>query len=228
VIPGARLIILGRQGAGKGTQCVRLSRHFVVPHISTGDILRGAVAEHTELGLAAKAIMDKGGLVGDDVMIGIVAERLQKPDTVTRGYILDGFPRTIPQADGLNALLAEIGQPLEAVVLMEVDRERLRDVVLKRLAARRVCNVCGTNFAATGLERQPWICDFCGGDVLQREDDTEEAINYRLDLYESNTSPLIDYYARTGLLVVVDGIGTPDAVLSRLVVAVENRQRRPR
>jgi adenylate kinase len=222
VIPGARLIILGRQGAGKGTQCVRLSRHFVVPHISTGDILRGAASEHTELGMAAKAIMDKGGLVGDDVMIGIVAERLQKPDTVTRGYILDGFPRTVAQAKALDGITSE--KPIHVVIDLEVPR----DVVLKRLAARRVCNVCGTNFAATGLERQPWICDFCGGDVLQREDDTEEAINHRLDLYESNTSPLIDYYARTGLLVVVDGIGTPDAVLSRLVVAVENRQRRPR
>jgi len=222
VIPGARLIILGRQGAGKGTQCVRLSRHFVVPHISTGDILRSAVAEGTELGRAAHAIMDRGGLVGDDVMIGIVAERLAKDDTRTRGYILDGFPRTVAQAEGLEKITAE--KPIDVVIDLEVPR----DVVLQRLAARRVCTVCGQIYAASGLERQPWICDFCGGDVQQREDDTHDSINRRLDLYESQTTPLIDHFATRGLLVLVDGIGTPEAVLSRLVVAVENRQRRRR
>ena len=218
MIPGARLIILGRQGAGKGTQCVRLSRHYVVPHISTGDMLRAAVREGTELGLMAKQIMDSGGLVGDDIMIGLVDERLIRDDARTRGYILDGFPRTVAQAEALDKLTDE--RPIHVVIDLDVPR----DIVLQRISARRVCRDCGTNYTATGLEIQPWICDVCGGDVGQRDDDTPDAINHRLDLYESQTEPLITYYGDQARLVVVNGVGHPDHVFQRLTDVVEQRR----
>jgi adenylate kinase len=220
MIPGARLIILGRQGAGKGTQCVRLSRHYVVPHISTGDMLRSSVRERTELGLMAKEIMDAGGLVGDDIMIALVEDRLSRPDAVTRGYILDGFPRTVVQAEALDEITKE--RPLDVVIDLDVPRE----IVLERISARRVCRDCGTNYTATGSEPSPWICDVCGGDVMQRDDDTPDAVNRRLDLYETQTAPLIDYYSREGRLAVVNGVGHPDHVFRRLTQTVEARRRR--
>jgi adenylate kinase len=216
VIPGARLILLGRQGAGKGTQCVRLSRHYVVPHISTGDMLRAAVRERTELGLMAKEVMDSGGLVGDDIMIGIVDERLRRPDADSRGYVLDGFPRTVAQAEALDKITVD--RPIHIVIDLDVPR----DVVLNRISARRVCRDCGTNYTATGFERQPWTCEVCGGDVMQRDDDTPDAVNRRLDLYESQTAPLIEYYEAQARLVVVDGVGDPDVVFQRLAVSVDN------
>ena len=219
MIAGARLILLGRQGSGKGTQCIRLSRHYVVPHVSTGDILRAAVREGTELGKQAKEIMDAGSLVSDEIMIGIVAERLERRDASTRGYLLDGFPRTVPQAKALGDLTVE--RPVHVVVDLDVPRE----LVLDRLSRRRVCNVCQTNYVATGLERPPWICDNCGGDVVQRDDDTPEAINHRLDLYESQTSPLIDHYDDAGTLAVVNGVGHPDDVFRRIVDTVERRRK---
>jgi adenylate kinase len=219
MIAGARLIILGRQGSGKGTQCIRLSRHYVVPHVSTGDILRAAVREGTELGKQAKEIMDAGSLVSDEIMIGIVAERLERRDASTRGYLLDGFPRTVPQAKALGDLTVE--RAVHVVVDLDVPRE----LVLDRLSRRRVCNVCQTNYVASGLERPPWICDNCGGDVVQRDDDTPEAINHRLDLYESQTSPLIDHYDDLGLLAVINGVGHPDDVFRRIVDTVERRRK---
>ena len=218
MIPGARLVILGRQGAGKGTQCVRLSRHYVVPHISTGDMLRAAVREGTELGKMAKEVMDAGGLVGDDIMIGIVRERLAKPDADTRGYILDGFPRTVAQAEALDMITA--AKPIHVAIDLDVPRE----IVLERLSSRRVCRDCGTNYTATGNEPSPWICDVCGGDVQQRADDTPEAVNRRLDLYESQTSPLIEYYASRGALSVINGVGQPEHVFQRLTDTVEARR----
>ncbi len=221
MIPGARLIILGRQGAGKGTQCVRLSRHFVVPHISTGDMLRAAVREKTELGLMAKEVMDAGGLVSDDIMIGIVRDRLSAPDADTRGYILDGFPRTLDQAVALDAICDELGKPIDVVLDLNVPRE----IVLERISARRVCRDCGTNYTASGNERSPWICDVCGGDVMQRDDDTPESVNRRLDLYEEQTFPLIQHYGDQNRLSVVNGVGQPDAVFDRLVKAVEHSRR---
>jgi adenylate kinase len=153
VIPGARLLILGRQGAGKGTQCVRLSRHYVVPHISTGDMLRAAVREGSALGVEARRYMDGGELLPDDVMIGIVEERLAKDDTSTRGYILDGFPRTVAQAEALVRITRE--RPIHVVIDLDVPRE----VVVQRLASRRTCQDCGTIYTASGRERLPWICD---------------------------------------------------------------------
>lgn len=219
MIPGARLIIVGRQGAGKGTQCTRLSRHYVVPHISTGDMLRAAVREGTELGIMAEKVINSGGLVGDDIMVGIVEERLSRPDAARRGYLLDGFPRTVVQAEALKEMTERIGKPIDLVIDLDVPRE----LVMERITSRRVCRDCGTNYTATGNERSPWICDVCGGDVVQRGDDTPEAISQRLDLYESQTSPLIKYYTQQGKLVVINGVGKPDDVLRRLISAIDNR-----
>ncbi len=219
MIPGARLILLGRQGAGKGTQCVRLSRHYVVPHISTGDTLRAAVREGTELGSLAKQVMDAGGLVGDEIMVGIVRERLSRDDARTRGYILDGFPRTVGQARSLDEITAI--RPIDVVLDLDVPR----DLVLQRISSRRVCRDCGTNYVATASEKHEWICEVCGGDVMQRDDDTPDAVNRRLDLYEEQTAPLIDFYGEQGRLAVVDGVGTPDHVFARLIDAVEGRRR---
>ena len=218
MIPGARLIILGRQGAGKGTQCVRLSRHFVVPHISTGDMLRSAVREGTELGKMAKQVMDSRSLVGDEIMVGIVEDRVNRDDARSRGYILDGFPRTVPQAVQLDRITDD--RPIDVVIDLDVPRE----LVLKRISARRVCRDCGTNYVATG-ERAESICEVCGGDVLQRDDDTPDAINRRLDLYEEQTAPLIEFYGNDGRLVVVDGVATPDVVFTRLTAAVDDSRK---
>jgi len=215
VIPGARLVLLGRQGAGKGTQCVRLSRHYVVPHISTGDMLRSAVKEGTEFGLKAKAIMDRGELVSDEIMGGVVEERLDRDDTRNRGYILDGFPRTVGQAELLQEITGHA--PLDLVIDLVVPT----DVVLERLAARRVCNDCGANYSVDVPPKYGWVCDNCGGDVVQRADDTPEAIQKRLDLYERETAPLIEWYSDRGLLVAVDGLGPADEVTKRLIAAID-------
>jgi len=219
MITGVRLIIIGRQGAGKGTQCLRMSRHYVVPHISTGDMLRAAVREGTELGRMAKRVIEAGQLVGDEIMIGLVKERLQQDDARTRGYILDGFPRTVAQAEALDQL--SLDRPIDAVIDIDVPR----DMVIDRISSRRTCRDCGTNYTVKGAEPSPWICDSCGGDVVQRADDTPVAINQRLDLYESQTSPLLDYYGRQGRLTVVDGSASPDEVFARLTSAVDASRR---
>lgn len=218
MINGARMVLLGRQGAGKGTQCVRLSRHYVVPHISTGDMLRAAVREGTELGKMAKAVIDAGQLVGDDIMVGLVRERLEADDARNRGYILDGFPRTAAQAIALDEITNE--RPVEMAIDLVVPRE----LVLSRLSARRVCRDCGANFQSTGVDPSPWTCDNCGGDVVQRDDDTPEAINRRLDLYETQTQPLIEYYGQTGRMFQIDGVGSPDEVFARLTEVIDGHR----
>ena len=218
MIPGARLVLLGRQGAGKGTQCVRLSRHYVVPHISTGDILRSAVREGTEFGKKAKAIMEAGDLVPDDIIVGIVDERLDRDDTRSRGFILDGFPRTVAQAAALLDITSPRG--IDLVINLEVPRE----VVLSRLAGRRVCADCGANYSREQPPKYATRCDVCGGDVIQREDDTDEAINRRLDVYEEQTAPLIAWFEERDLLVSVDGLGDPDAVSATLVRIIDSRR----
>jgi adenylate kinase len=215
VIPGARLVLLGRQGAGKGTQCTRLSRHYVVPHISTGDILRAAVREGTEFGKKAKELMDAGDLVPDDVMVGIVDERLDRDDTRTRGFILDGFPRTTTQAEELLRITAPRG--IDLAVNLDVPR----DVVLERLASRRVCADCGTNYSTDEPPKYGMTCDVCGGDVIHREDDTEEAITRRLDLYERETQPLIAWFEEREMITTIDGLGHPDEVTDRLVRVID-------
>ena len=214
MIQGVRLVILGRQGAGKGTQCVRLSNHYVVPHISTGDMLRAAVKEGTPLGRVAGEIMNSGGLLSDEIMVGIVRERLDQPDASGRGFILDGFPRTVGQAEALGAILEK---PLDLVIDLDVPRE----LVLERISSRRVCRDCGANYSATKNDPVSRICDRCGGDVVQRDDDTPDAVNKRLDIYDSQTSPLISFYNSQGILAVVNGVGHPDHVLDRLVVAID-------
>ena len=220
MIPGARVVILGRQGAGKGTQCARLSRHYVVPHISTGEILRAAVKDGTPLGQQAKRYMDGGELVPDEVMIGIVDERLRHADAMRRGYVLDGFPRTVAQAQALDGMITE--RPLDVVVDLEVSRE----IVLARLAARRVCVDCGANYSVAVPPKQDWTCDFCGGEVIQRDVDTEEAIARRLDLYDLQTAPLADYYKSQGIFDVVDGVGSADEVLTRIVAVIDSARER--
>jgi adenylate kinase len=218
VTSGVRLVVLGRQGAGKGTQCARLSRHYMVPHVSTGEMLRAAVKEGTELGRKAAEVMAAGALVPDDVMVGIVEQRLDDEDTTHRGYILDGFPRTVAQAKALARITA--ARPLDLVIDLHVPA----DVVLSRLADRRVCVDCGTNYSLAAPPRDDWRCDNCGGDVIQRHDDTPEAIRKRLDEYEEKTAPLIAWYRDRDLLEVVDGQGSLDEVTQRIVAAVESRR----
>ena len=206
--------MLGRQGAGKGTQALRLGDHFAVPHISTGDMLRAAVSDGTGFGGRAKSVMDEGGLVSDEIMVGIVDERLNDSDTTKRGYILDGFPRTEAQAVALEDITRE--RPLGAVLNLEVPE----DVVLDRITKRRVCTTCGHIYSVDEAPQDGWICDIDGGKVVQRDDDTEEAVRKRLDLYAAETLPLVDFYRDRGLLAEVDGLGSPDEVFARLLAAV--------
>ena len=215
---GVRMVMLGRQGAGKGTQCVRLSRHYVVPHISTGDMLRAAVREGTPLGRKAGELMAAGNLVPDDLMIDIVDDRLDRDDTTSRGYILDGFPRTVGQAEALEQITSS--RPLDLVVDLDVATE----VVLERLAGRRVCDDCSANYSVDAPPRYGWVCDNCGGDVVQRDDDTPAAIAKRLAEYEVNTAPLIEWYGERGLLEVIDGWGKTDEVSDRLFSAIDKRR----
>lgn len=213
---GIRLVLLGRQGAGKGTQATRLADHFGVAHVSTGDMLRAAVAAGTEFGLRAQAVMDAGQLVSDEIMVGVVDERLHQADALDRGYILDGFPRTEPQAKALEGIVADA--PLQVVVNLEVPEA----MVAERITKRRVCKANGGHIYSTDAPPTvPGVCDLCGGEVVQRADDTEEAVRKRLDLYAAETLPLVPFYAERGLLVEVDGVGSPDEVFARLVTAIE-------
>ena len=221
MVPGIRVVILGKQGAGKGTQCVRLARHYVVPHISTGDMFRAAAKSGTPFGQKAKDYMDRGELIPDDIVTGLVQERLDQQDTKGRGFVLDGFPRTVYQAESLSKLL-----PAERDINLVIDLEVPTEVVLERLAARRVCTDCGANYSLSDRPRVDWICDVCSGDVVQREDDTEDAIRRRLDLYEEQTAPLIAWYLERGLLVTVDGLGHPDQVSGRLIRAIDHWRER--
>ena len=220
MVPGVRLVVLGKQGAGKGTQCVRLSHHYVVPHISTGDMLRAAVKTGSSLGVKVKETMDRGELLGDDIIMEMVTDRLAEPDARARGFILDGCPRTTYQAEALAALL--LPDALDLVVDIEVPTVQ----VLRRLAGRRVCTDCGANYSVSSPPKVNWTCDVCGGEVIQREDDTEAAIRTRLELYERQTSPLVDWYASREQLALVNGVGSPDAVLRRIIRAVEDRRSR--
>ena len=214
---GVRLVMLGRQGAGKGTQATRLADHHEVPHISTGDMLRAAVSAGTEFGLKAKSVMDSGGLVSDDIMVGIVDERLNESDTTTRGYILDGFPRTEAQGKALEQITAD--RPLQVVVNLEVPEA----IVLERITKRRVCESCGTIYSVDSPPKNGWLCDVDGGNVVQRADDEEGAVRKRLDLYAAETLPLVPFYDQQGILVEVDGLGTTDEVFGRVLAAIEAR-----
>jgi adenylate kinase len=202
------IMLLGAPGAGKGTQASRIIDSYGLAHISTGDILRKAVADATPLGLEAKRYMDAGDLVPDEVVIGLVKERIQMPDCA-RGFMLDGFPRTLPQAEALDATLDEIGSALDAVVLIDVDIES----IVRRLTSRRQCTACGRVYnLLTDRPEVVDVCDDCGGEVYQRDDDTETTVRNRLEVYESSTAPLVEYYQAKGLLTPVDGNQAPDGV----------------
>ena len=198
-----RVIFLGPPGAGKGTQAQELAREWGVPHIATGDMLREAVAAKTALGLEAKRHMDSGGLVPDDVVIGLVGERLAQPDAKA-GCVLDGFPRTVAQAEALDALFARAGIALDRVIYFDVPRAEL----LRRLTGRRVCRACGRTFHL--VSAPPSVagkCDDCGGELYQRADDSEATVATRLDVYQKQTAPLLDYYRGRRLLAEVSGEG---------------------
>lgn len=208
-----RLVLLGAPGSGKGTQAQRMQLRHGVPQVSTGDLLREAVAAGTALGRAAKIVMDAGQLVADDIMLGIIRERLARPDAA-RGFILDGFPRTIAQADGLATQLTALGVTLDAVVLMEIGTE----ILLRRLAGRRSCRRCGRVFhVETNPPRPDDRCtDGAEHELFQRPDDNEDTLRKRLTVYCERTQPLIDYYAKKGLLKRIDANGTLDEVDARL------------
>ena len=205
------IVLLGAPGAGKGTQAAKLVEEFGTPHISTGDMLRAAVKAGTELGKKAKSFMDAGDLVPDDVIIGLVTERLGEPDT-EKGFILDGFPRTSAQAVALDAELSKLGRPLSAALLIDVDSE----VIVKRLTSRRMCKDCG--FIGSEANEQ---CPTCGGEMYQRDEDNEATVRNRLDVYEKSTSPLIDYYRGCDLLVSIDGDRDPNVVYADVKKALE-------
>ena len=202
------LILLGPPGAGKGTQAKLLAERYRIPHISTGDIFRAAIKEGTPLGTRAKSFLDRGLLVPDEIVIGIVSERLAEPDC-RNGFLLDGFPRTVPQADALDRYLTERKCPLTAVLDLEVGT----DLLLRRLTGRRVCRACGTPFhVETRRSRVEGQCDQCGGELYQRDDDKPETVAERLRVYAEQTAPLIDYYERRGLLRRVEASGSIDQV----------------
>lgn len=207
-----RLVLMGAPGAGKGTQADVMAKKLFVPHISTGDIFRAAMKAGTEMGKLAEQYISQGQLVPDEVTLGIVKDRLQEADCKD-GFILDGFPRTIAQADGLQEYLTSVGKPLDSVINIDVDLNSLVD----RLTGRRVCKSCGASFHLMyNPPAKEGICDDCGGELYQRKDDSEETIKNRLNVYVENSKPLIDYYAERGLLQEVDGNQAINQVLTAI------------
>jgi adenylate kinase len=209
---GMRLVLLGAPGAGKGTQAKMLIDKYGIPQISTGDILRKAVADGTPLGKEAKSYMDKGGLVPDSVVIGLVKERLVQ-DACEKGYILDGFPRTTPQAEELDKVLSTMNSPLDTALSVDIDKNDL----MKRLTGRRTCKSCQQMFNIHFTPPQKdGVCDKCGGELYQRDDDKEDTIRNRLDVYEKSTAPLIDYYGKKSILKSVEGAGSIDDIFNKI------------
>jgi len=212
-----KLMIMGPPGAGKGTQAERLVKDLDITHISTGDMFRAAIKEGTEMGNKAKEYMDKGQLVPDEVVVGMVKDRLSQPDCA-KGFLLDGFPRTLPQADALSNTLASMGIKLDGVINIEVPRERL----MARLTGRRVCKACGASFHVLfNVPQKNGVCDSCGGELYQRSDDNEETVSNRLDVYEAQTQPLIDYYQKKGVLININGDQDIDLVLKDILAALK-------
>ena len=214
-----RIILLGLPGSGKGTQAKLLSFKLRIPHISTGDILRDAIKNNTDLGDKAKSFLEKGGLVPDQVILGIIKKRLEKPDC-QNGFLLDGFPRTILQAEGLDGILKQVGKSIDLVIELKVPDS----LAVERLLTRLTCVRCGANFNLDS--NAPEIkgrCDFCGGGLKHRIDDTEEVIKNRLKVYHQQTSPIEKYYKRQGILVEVKGEGKADMILEQILKILEKK-----
>lgn len=208
-----RLIMLGPPGAGKGTQGAMLARALQVPHIATGDIFRQAVKEFTALGRKAQSYLERGELVPDEIVVEIVLERLQKPDC-GKGFILDGFPRTVKQAEAFEEFLRKEDKALQGVILLDVDPE----VLVERLSGRRICRKCGATYHVRYMpSREEGRCDKCGGELYQREDDREETVRHRLDVHESQTRPLRDYYKKRDLLYVFDAAQPIEGVFADIM-----------
>ena len=207
-----KLVLLGAPGAGKGTQAKKLTEKYTVPQISTGDILRKAVADGTPLGKEAKSYMDKGELVPDSVVIGLVKERIVRDDC-KNGYILDGFPRNTSQAEVLDKVLADMKAPLDTALSVDVEK----DALMKRLTGRRTCKGCQQMYNVHfSPPKKEGVCDKCGGELYQRDDDKEETIKNRLDVYEKSTAPLIDYYSKKGILKSVKGEGSIEDIFNNI------------
>ena len=209
-----RIVLLGAPGSGKGTQAQRLQAKYGVPQVSSGDLLRDAVARGTELGLKAKSVMDSGQLVSDDIVLGLIRDRLRRPDAAG-GFILDGFPRNIDQANSLNALLKELGQPIDAVLQLDVRKQTL----VQRLAGRRTCPTCGSVYNVHSLPPGVSTCSKDGAQLYQRPDDKEDVVAKRLEVYATQTQPLIEHYSKLGQLRIVAGEGELDAVFERMEAA---------
>jgi len=210
------ILFMGPPGAGKGTQAANIVNKYNLPHISTGDMLRAAIANQTELGMTAKRYVDKGNLVPDDVTIGIVKERLSEPDCKD-GFLLDGFPRTVEQAKALDEIMVGLTKSIEHVINIEVDFDILKD----RLTGRRICKDCGATYHVIfNPPIQADVCGKCSGDLYQRKDDNAETVESRLSVYTNQTKPLLDYYQNTGNLVNVNGLGDIDVVFTEIEKAL--------
>lgn len=211
-----RVVFLGPPGAGKGTQAKFLEGRYGACQVSTGDILRKAVQDCAPLGQRAAAYLDKGELVPDDVMLNLVAERLTEKDC-DKGFILDGFPRTVVQAEGLEGILRSLGREVESVLCMQVPQ----GVIIERLSGRRSCKKCGSLYhAAFNPPRRQGLCDRCDGELFQRQDDREETIAARLHVFETHTAPLVDYYRKKGLLREINGVGSVEEIRGRVLQAL--------
>jgi adenylate kinase len=209
-----RAILLGPPGVGKGTQAARIVDRYNAACISTGDLLRAEVRNRTSLGLEAKKFMDAGELVPDEVVIGIIADRLAMPDA-RNGFLLDGFPRTVPQAEALDRMLTSLGMPIDVVISLTAPDE----VVVERLAWRAVCPKCGA--PGSVVDGDPGVCDRCGSQRLVREDDKPEVVRDRLKVFREQTAPLVDHYSKVGLLADIDGSGTPGETESKIAAAID-------
>jgi len=211
-----RLVLLGPPGAGKGTQARMLETKLQTPQIASGDLLRTAVRNRTALGVQAQAFMDKGALVPDDLVLGMIEERLSQSDAQS-GFILDGFPRTVAQAEVLGRILAQRHEKLDRVVAITVPDEE----IVKRISGRRTCRSCGAMYHVIyEPPRTVNVCNSCGGELYQREDDAEQTVRARLQVYASSTKPLLDYYGRAGFLAEVGGIGRPEQIEHRILSAL--------
>ncbi|WP_336319379.1 adenylate kinase [Streptomyces lavendofoliae] len=216
-----RIVLVGPPGAGKGTQAAFLAKNLSIPHISTGDLFRANISQGTELGKQAKAYMDAGNLVPDEVTIGMAKDRMEQPDAVN-GFLLDGFPRNVAQAEALDAMLVGEGMKLDAVLDLEVEE----DEVVKRIAGRRICrNDSSHVFHVTyAPPKSQGVCDVCGGELYQRDDDSEGTVRKRLEVYHTQTEPIIDYYRAQGLVVTISALGKVDEVTGRAMEALRGEK----